>query len=196
MLIRSFNQTQNTFFANVMDSLAEPVFAATLKHNEPGTYDFGFIDSAKYTGDLTYADVDSSQGFWQFTVDGYAVGSDTSSSSFSAIADTGTTLLLVSDDILEKYYENVSGAQNSEQDGGYIFDCDATLPTFSVVIGDYTATVPAEYLNFDTVSGNTCYGGIQSSDGIGFNILGDVFLKSQYVVFNGQDNKIGFAAQA
>jgi Eukaryotic aspartyl protease len=41
----------------------------------PGTYDFGTIDSSKYTGTITYIDVDTANGFWEFTGSGYAVGS-------------------------------------------------------------------------------------------------------------------------
>lgn len=51
------------------------MFAASLKHNAPGSYDFGFIDNSKYTGSLEYTPVDSSKGFWMFTADGYGVGS-------------------------------------------------------------------------------------------------------------------------
>ena len=40
----------------------------------PGTYDFGTIDSSKYTGTITYIDVDTANGFWEFTGSGYAVG--------------------------------------------------------------------------------------------------------------------------
>jgi hypothetical protein len=43
--------------------------------HSPGTYDFGTIDSSKYTGTITYIDVDTDNGFWEFTGSGYAVGS-------------------------------------------------------------------------------------------------------------------------
>lgn len=66
---------QSTFFDNALPDLEEPVFTADLKHSEPGSYDFGIIDSSKYSGDITYTDVDNSKGFWGFTatVDGTTV---------------------------------------------------------------------------------------------------------------------------
>ncbi|RAL14572.1 pepsin-like aspartic protease [Aspergillus homomorphus CBS 101889] len=190
---------QTTFFDTVKSTLDAPLFAVDLKYHEAGTYDFGFIDSSKYSGSLHYANVDSSRGFWQFTASGYGVGDRASySSAFSAIADTGTTLILLDDDIVSNYYAGVRGASYSYSYGGYVFSCYASLPDFSVRIGSYTAVVPGQYINYAPVNtgSSTCYGGIQSNQGVGLSILGDVFLKSQYVVFDSQGPRIGFAAQA
>lgn len=68
---------QTTFFDTVKSQLDSPLFAVTLKHNAPGTYDFGYIDSSKYTGTLAYAPIDNSQGFWSFTADSYTIGGTT-----------------------------------------------------------------------------------------------------------------------
>lgn len=74
-------KSQTTFFDTVKSQLDAPLFAVTLKHNAPGSYDFGYIDNSKYTGKITYTDVDNSQGFWGFTADGYAIGNGQSTSS-------------------------------------------------------------------------------------------------------------------
>jgi aspergillopepsin I len=65
-------KSQTTFFDTAINEgvLSENLFAVDLKKGAPGSYDFGFIDSSKYTGDITYTDVDSSQGFWGFTSSG------------------------------------------------------------------------------------------------------------------------------
>lgn len=189
-------QSQTTFFDTVKNSLAQPLFAVALKHQQPGVYDFGFIDSSKYTGSLTYTGVDNSQGFWSFNVDSYTAGSQ-SGSGFSGIADTGTTLLLLDDSIVSQYYSQVSGAQQDSSAGGYVFDCSTNLPDFSVSISGYTATVPGSLINYGPSGvGSTCLGGIQSNSGIGFSIFGDIFLKSQYVVFDSNGPQLGFAPQA
>ncbi|EOA81136.1 uncharacterized protein SETTUDRAFT_24639 [Exserohilum turcica Et28A] len=192
-------QAQTTFFDTVHDQLASPLFAVTLKYHAAGTYDFGFIDSSKYTGSITYVNADNSQGFWAFSASGYSVGNSNTRSSISGILDTGTTLILVDDSIVSAYYSQVSGAQFDNSQGGYTFPCSASLPTFSITVGGVKQTVPGKYINYAPASGNSCFGGIQSNSGIGFNIFGDIFLKSKYIVHEMSDNanpRIGFAQQA
>ncbi|KAF1990531.1 Asp-domain-containing protein [Aulographum hederae CBS 113979] len=187
-----------TFFDTVKSSLAQALFAVTLKSGTPGTYDFGYIDDSKYTGDITYVDVDDSQGFWEFTADGYAIGGGSAeSSSIDAIADTGTSLLYLDPSIVEAYWGQVDGAQLDNSQGGYTFPCDADLPDFSLVIGGSTQTAPGAYMNFAPVDSSTCFGGLQENTDIGLSIVGDVFLKSQYVVFSMESgNQLGWAQQA
>ncbi|KAJ5029158.1 aspartic peptidase domain-containing protein [Bipolaris maydis] len=189
---------QTTFFDTVKSQLAQPLFSVSLKYHAAGSYDFGFIDSTKYTGAITYVNVDPSQGFWEFPATAYAVGSRTTSASIDGIADTGTTLVLLDDSILSAYYAQVSGAQNSDSAGGYIFPCSSTLPDFSIVVSGVKQTIPGEYINFAPNGDGTCYGGLQSNSDLGLDIFGDVFLKSKYVIFNMGNNSptLGFAQQS
>ena len=98
---------------------------------------------------------------------------------------------------MKKYYAQVKGSSNSATYGGYVFPCSATLPKFTVVINGYKAVIAAQYLNYSPVEtgSSTCFGGIQSDTGIGFSIFGDIFLKSQYVVFDASGPRLGFAPQ-
>lgn len=127
--------------------------------------------------------------------------SATVTATHEAIVDTGTTLLLVPDDIAAAYYAQIPGAANAAQtSGGYVFPCSETPPSYTAVIGSYQAVVPGSFINFSPVDGNTfadattCFGGIQAVPaGFPFAIYGDVFLKSQFVVFHGGDTQLGFA---
>jgi Eukaryotic aspartyl protease len=147
---------QQTFFENIASQLDEPVLAASLKSDSSsGSYQFGTIDTSKFTGDLTNVSVDSSNGFWQFDSAAFKVGDgdmQTITQSPTAIADTGTTLMLASPDVVTAYYEQVTGAQDSESVGGYIYPCSSELPTLSIAVGaDNLATVPTSVLNYSTI---------------------------------------------
>ncbi|KAB2577688.1 putative aspartic endopeptidase pep1 protein [Lasiodiplodia theobromae] len=184
-------QSQKTFFDTVGSSLAKKLFAVTLKKGEEG-------NENKYTGDIVYVDVDTSNGFWQFKPDGFAVGSgETQTAEIDAIADTGTTLLYLPTDVVSAYYEKVENAQYSSSYGGYIFPCSATLPDFSLIIGGAKRTVPGDYVNYTPAGSGTCFGGIQRDTGIGFSIIGDIFLKSQYVIHDATTTtpRLGWAQQ-
>lgn len=184
-----------TFFDNAQSSLDSPLFAAYLPFNADGAYDFGYTDSSKYTGSITYADVDDSNGFWEFPSTSYKVGSTThSQSGYTGIADTGTTLVLMGDSAVDAYYAKVSGASYDSSQGGYTFPCSATLPTLSFRIGTSSyATIPASLLNFGTASGSTCFGALQSVGSGTQNIYGDVFFNAYYGVFDASTPKFGFA---
>ncbi|KHN94407.1 secreted aspartic proteinase precursor [Metarhizium album ARSEF 1941] len=187
---------QKTFFDNAQASLAAPLFTANLNHDADGKYNFGYIDASEHTGSITYTAVDNSQGLWGFTATGYAVGDDEPNyRPIPGIADTGTSLLLLDDDTVRAYYAQVSGSQYDSSQGGYTFGCGASLPDFTFGVEDSSITIPGAYMNYCPTddSGSTCFGGIQSSAGIGLNIFGDVALKAALVVFDAGNTRLGWA---
>ncbi|KAK3396928.1 putative endothiapepsin precursor [Sordaria brevicollis] len=191
---------QKTWFENVRGKLDEPVFAVDLKFNAAGTYDFGFIDPAKHTGNITYVPVNTDPGYWMWTATGYQVGSGSFvTQPIVNIADTGTTLVYLPNAILQAYYKQIPGATNSRSYGGYVFPCAAAIPDFTFgVTGDAKITIPGRFINYGQVTEGsaTCFGGLQSSSGVGINIFGDVALKAAYVVFNGGETPtLGWASK-
>jgi len=153
---------QKTFFDNVVSELSQPVFTAQLKGDSAGSYEFGNIDTSSFTGELNVVPVDSSQGFWEFDSSTATINNQqVQIQNGRAIADTGTSLMLVSDDLLAAYWDNVEGATLNEQVGGVIFPCSAQLPDLNIAVGDKMATVAGENFNFatigtDTTSGESC----------------------------------------
>lgn len=139
----------NTFFSNAIPTLAAPLFTANLKKGAPGSYNFGYIDTSAYTGSITYVPVNTANGFWEFSSNGYAVGSGAFvSSTIDAIADTGTTLLYLPSTIVSAYYAKVPGASYVSSQGGYTYPCSATLPSITLGIGSYRAVIPGSYINY------------------------------------------------
>lgn len=192
---------QKTFFDNVLPSLPEPLFTADLRHNTPGAYEFGRIDTSKFTGDLTWIPINKTLGFWQFQTSSFGVDTGPGialqqTPTGQAIADTGTTLMVVSQEISDGYYSKVPGAQQDDALGGVTVPCNARLPDLFVDVGGvYMARIKGEDINFAKVQGNRCFGGVQPTTG-DLQIWGDVFFKSQFVAFNGGNNTLGMAQHA
>ncbi|KAK0317784.1 hypothetical protein LTR82_011303 [Friedmanniomyces endolithicus] len=194
-------QRQKTFFENIMPSLALPVFTANLQADASGTYTFGAIDTAQYSGPIHYTPIDSSAGFWQFTSPSYTIGSNGASvpctTCSPAIADTGTSLVLLDDDVVSAYYAQVNGASQDQSQGGWVFPCSASLPGFGVAIGSgYTAMLTGQDVMYESLGGGVCYGGLQSNAGQGVQIFGDVLLRHYFAVFDGGAKRFGLAKKA
>ncbi|KAL9033610.1 MAG: hypothetical protein Q9180_005857 [Flavoplaca navasiana] len=208
---------QKTFFSNAKASLSAPLFTANLKRGKPGSYTFGFINAAEHTSSITYVPVDSDNGFWGFTTNGYAVGTAAfQTSSFKAVAgthhsywsplhcfstdhahlpDTGTTLLFLPDTIVRAYYRSVRDSGYNYALGGYTYPCSVTLPSLTLGIGSYKAVIPGSYITFQPIDSEICYGGLQPNDGLDIAIFGGIFLKSQFVVFQSSPLQLGFATK-
>lgn len=209
---------QPTFFENIKPTLKEPLFTVSLKKNATGVYDFGFIDRSKYIVSLVaaryqkqnadhskeplqYVPVNTSRGYWEYTATGYQIGnSPMRALSFQSIADTGTTLMLLPPAATADYYSQVQGAKNNQSEGGYVFPCESTLPDLTVqMLGNVSAVIPGHFINrskSQTPGSTQCYGGIQQGSPT-LSIWGDVFLKSQFAVFDGSEPpRIGFAKQS
>jgi hypothetical protein len=73
------------------------------------------------------------------------------------------------------------------------YPCSAQLPALGVAVGDYMAMVPGNVVTFAQVDGQTCFGGVQSNQGNGLQIYGDVFFRAQYVVFDGGNMAVQMA---
>lgn len=190
---------QQTYIDNIKDELARPLFTANLKKGVPGNYNFGYINKTEYRGKIGYTDVDKSSLYWEITLDGYKVGADGKFGDYkwNAIVDTGTSLLLLPETMVDYYYAQVEGSQFDRNVGMMVFPCSSKLPDFVFQVGTYNGTVPGHYINYGRSSrdGDVCHGGIQSADGVPFAILGDVLLKAQFVVFDVGQMRVGFAAK-
>ncbi|KAK4207686.1 endothiapepsin [Rhypophila decipiens] len=225
----SSSPTSRTFIDNIKDDLVSPVFTANLKHSIEGNYNFGYLNASEYIPNpnsppadegIAYAPIDPKSVYWTFLATGYGVGPPVNdfeptaktgnpvivgqslmaiNRTYTAIADTGTTLLLVPSQIVRAYYARVTGSVYDPFWAGMIFPCEAELPDFSFYIGPggstYRGVVPGRYMNYVSFNGSHCYGGIQSSDAIGFAVFGVLLIKSQFVVFDVGQKRIGFAGK-
>ncbi|KAF2148113.1 acid protease [Myriangium duriaei CBS 260.36] len=149
------------YFDNISGSLAQQLFTVRLRKGKPGTYDFGYIDRSLYRGSISWVEQDPAwRTSWTFYAGEYSVDGNYYEDAGLSVADTGTTLLLVSNRILEDYYENIPSA--TVQDGMVVFDCRDHVPDFHLNIGKGVFVVPGSFIAWRR-QGNTCVGGIQSN---------------------------------
>lgn len=164
--------------------ITSPVFGVWLgkaKENGGGEYLFGGSNPDHYNGTLTTVPIDNSQGWWTITVDSLKAGGASVSGSFDGILDTGTTLLLLTKTEANKVAAKYGAEDNG--DGTYTIDCDtSSFDDLDFSINGSTFKVPAEDLVFEE-DGSTCYASFGYA-GLDFAILGDTFLKNNYVIFN------------
>lgn len=196
-----FAEVGSSFYVDaVAQGSMTPVFTAALNRGSPGKYTLGFINPASYTGTITYVSASGSNGFWEISGSGYAIGTGAFVAlTFDTIVDTGTTLLYLPQQVVTAYYAQVKGAVLDNSQGGYTFPCSTTLPSLTVGVGTYRALVPGIYINYAPLESgsSTCFGGLQSDSGIGFSIFGLTLIKSQFIVFKGTTSpSVGFAKKA
>ncbi|KUI73999.1 Aspartic-type endopeptidase ctsD [Cytospora mali] len=181
--------------------LKSNIFSFDLNRAEDGPntgeLTFGGIDSSKYSGDITYTPVDSStNGEWAVALDdmGYD-GTDAGVSEKLAYIDTGTTYAFGPPEDVAALHKVIPGATSSD---GVTFTapCDSDKPmtiTFSGV--DHEISVK-DWLS-DPSSKGVCTSNIYGQEVVsGAWLLGDVFLKNVYTVFDADQSRIGFASKA
>ncbi|KAK6535885.1 Type I transmembrane sorting receptor [Arthrobotrys megalospora] len=201
-------ERSGTWFANAMKTLKSGVFTADLRPGAVGAYTFGYIDPSKYSGSITYQPLHSnaaSKGWWLVDASkGYKIGneqfSDNSGSNNGAVLDTGTTLLLMSDEVTKNYYSKVTGSQYAPSRGGWVYPCASSLPDLQVPFGSAFAKIPSKYMTHTTLDSKNelCFGSLQSLGTTNSHlpyIYGDIFFKANYAIFDMKNGKVGFATK-
>ncbi|KAG0053849.1 hypothetical protein BGZ83_000323 [Gryganskiella cystojenkinii] len=187
----------NAIAAGVLSKPVVSVFLPSVRRNggTGGEYLFGDIDTTKFDGELTYVPV-SQKGYWQVAIDGVSAGGKDLGQSSQGIVDTGTTLVIVSDAAAQAIHGAIKGAKNDPQNG-WLVPCALKTSTDNVsfTMGGKPFNVPVADLAYEDIgdgSGN-CFSGIQGGQN-DLWILGDVFIKNNYCVFDQGQSQIGIAA--
>ncbi|KEF62718.1 uncharacterized protein A1O9_00691 [Exophiala aquamarina CBS 119918] len=164
-------------------------------------FTFGGIDweVVKSTGqEITYVPVDTYRGFWQFNSPSFAInGHVIRTADNTAIADTGTTLMLVSDDACRAIYNTIPGAIYSKDASAWLIPNGIPLeqlPFVSFALGDKQMVIEKEHLLYapsDSPIPGMTFGGIQSRGSLPFDIWGDTMLKCIYAIFDAGNMQFG-----
>lgn len=201
-----------TFFENLVKAgaLASNVFsfylqtAYDLTTSSSGTIGgglltIGAVDSAKYSGSISYNPV-TIRGYWEVKSDGLAInGAVISGTSSAAAIDTGTSLWYVPSSVASAFYSQLGGISYG-QNGYYSIPCNTQRFNLTAVFNNvqYSVDLSDLLIGFADSSRQNCVFGIVAQDttdpnGNPMAIVGDAFLKSVYTVFDYGNSRVGFA---
>merc|ERR1712072_1429455 len=176
-----------TVFGNLVSggSLAAPEFAFYLGNQQPGTLVLGGTDASHYTGDFSYVPL-AGEDYWRIALDGIKIKGASQTTCKTAIVDSGTSLLAGPKDDVAKIAKlmNAKSLMGKE----WTVDCSADLPDITFTLGGKDYTIQ---------SGSTCLFAMMGIDVPAPRgplwILGDVFMRKYYTVFDWGNKRLGFA---
>ncbi|PWN37492.1 Asp-domain-containing protein [Meira miltonrushii] len=171
-----------------------------------GVFTLGEIDQSQYSGNINYVDLSNQEGYWTVPLQALSVdgqNGNINGDGTSAI-DTGTTLIIAPPSVAEQIYEQVPGANpvssgfGSSSQGMYSIPCSSSV-NISLTFGGQQYSINPADMNAGALdsSGQNCLGGILGSDlgsGAPNFIVGDVFLKNVFSVYQYSPAAVGFAA--
>lgn len=197
---------QNMISQNLVPA---PMFSFYLNRDQTkspgGEIIFGGIDQNYIEGEITYTPV-TSQGYWQFAMDGVSVGGGADGENHvkvcedgcQAIADTGTSLIAGPTVEVAKLNERI-GAKPAFGGQYLLPSCDlSSLPelVFKIAGKEFKLTPEQYVLKLSQAGQQICLSGLFGMDTSALNplwILGDVFIGPYYTVFDYGNKRVGFA---
>lgn len=174
----------------------QPIFSFHLKSgsSDGGSMILGGSNSSLYYGPLTYTNVTEAK-YWSFKLDFIAVhgkGSRSSRTGNKAIMDTGTSLIV--GPVLEVLYINKDiGAEHNKTYNLYTVACES-IPQLPIIVfgiaGKEFFVKPHTYvIRYD----NFCFSAFMDMLGLQYWILGDAFMRENYVEFDWARRRMGIA---
>ncbi|KAJ3486222.1 hypothetical protein NLG97_g6660 [Lecanicillium saksenae] len=186
--------------------LAGPEFSLYYPQHEADGAEMtlGGTNPARYTGEINYVSLGDDGNFVgqqpSMAVNGKKLAGVTDK---STIFDSGTAYLAGPDELVTAFYKAVSPKIKKLNHEAWGVSCDVIDSlaaeisfTFGTDSGTFTATVPKSAFNLGPYEGKPgiCQTVFSSVEGLGGSfLLGAPLLKQYYTVWDGHNNKLGFA---
>jgi len=194
----SVNHITPPFYSMINKGLLDsPVFSFRLGSSEEdgGEAIFGGIDDNAYTGKISYVPV-RRKAYWEVELESMSFGDDELElENTGAAIDTGTSLIVLPTDVAEMLNSQI-GATKS-WNGQYQVDCAKVpdLPDLTFVFDG--KPYPLKGTDYILDVQGTCISAFMGMDinipGGDLWIIGDVFLRRYFTVYDLGRNAVGFA---
>ncbi|KZW04201.1 Asp-domain-containing protein [Exidia glandulosa HHB12029] len=195
------NHITPPFYNMVNNKLVDsPVFSFRVGPSEEdgGEVVFGGIDKSHYKGSITYVPI-RRKAYWEVELEGIKLGDDeVEFENTGAAIDTGTSLIVTPLEIGEMINAQI-GAKKG-WNGQYSVPCEsrASLPDFTLSFGGKPYVLKGT--DYVLELGGTCVSAFTPMDfkvpGGDLWIVGDVFLRKYFTVYDLGRDAVGFAESA
>ena len=179
-------------------NLQNNIIGIHLNRASDGTKDgqltIGALDNSKFKGQINYLPITQSDT-WEIPVDDVLVGDKACKfTGKNAIIDTGTSYVLMPPGDAQIVHSKIPGSVQSGE--SYTVPCGSTTQIQIAFNGVKYSVSPKDYVG--KTSGGACASNIIGHQAFGPNdwILGDVFLKNVYTVFDFDKDRIGLFHRA
>ena len=193
------------FWYRIGGSLSQPYLFTFNIHDfdeGDGTMDFGWIDHAKYTGDIVYTKMGTDSSQWNFELTGVfdtGTGQQQTSEAFGAYMDSGNGHMYLPPAIIGAYYKSVGGALKPDDPNAYQLPCSAYPPPSLTLelVGGGKLVLDGKYLAFppESTDQTMCYGRVATTPQTSWN-FGVSVMAQKFIVFDHANQQIGFADRA
>lgn len=186
---------ENMLEQKLVDQGVFSFFFGKRSINGGGEVIFGGVDMDRVEpgNEITYTSVTEAT-HWNidvqdFVMNGKSFARNKWRTPIRSIVDTGTTLLVGPEDWVNWYHNQIARSRRYRRT--WVVPCKGQSE-LSVVIEGKTFTVPYEDLAREYIGFGWCFSSVQTSSA-DYLILGDIFLKNNYVVFDQAGQRVGFA---
>ncbi|XP_036384652.1 pepsin A-like isoform X2 [Megalops cyprinoides] len=172
--------------------VSQDLFSVYLTSNSQSgsVVTFGGIDPSYYTGSIVWIPL-SSETYWQITMDSVTINGNTvaCNGGCQAIVDTGTSLIVGPNNDISNINQGVGA---SVYNGDARVNCNSinSMPDVTFNIHGHAFTISAsDYVRQVNLICRTGFG----NGGSNLWILGDVFIRQYYSIFDRAQNLVGLA---
>lgn len=175
------NNNYNSIIKNLYDQkIINKKLFSFYTNNTDGEIIFGDYDNSKYIGNL-----------YNITID--KINTKVINKNINAIIDTGTTLIVFNETTAKDIANNINAKEQNK--GVFVINCDEkqiNKLTLTLNINNKEFNISKYDLIFNKYN-NKCILGFSYSTNIDFIILGNIFIKKYYMIFNEEIPQISIA---
>ena len=177
-------------------ALPQNLLGISLQRNGDGStsgeLSFGAPDTSKYTGDLLYVSTDYNGSLWEIPIGDTAVnGASCHFSGKRGIVDSGTSFLLLPPSDAKTLHDLIPNSVLASD--GYCVPCSSSMPLQITISNTLFNVSSKDWVGSPINGGSMCSSNVIARQTFGPDqwLIGDVFLKNVYAVFDFDKNRIG-----